>query len=171
MQFNPKIGTIFPCFEDILQYANTKGGKMHHSEAVTVNPYLTFNGNCQEAMTFYQQVLGGELEIMPFEGSPADVPDDYKHKVMHAALRFGQAVIMASDGMPDSEAVMGDATNISLTTPDVVEGERLFNGLSNGGTILMPFEEMFWGDKFGMLIDKFGVRWMVSSQLGASPEE
>ena len=141
---------------------------MQNQDSVTVNPYLTFDGNCKEVMNFYHEVLGGELEIMPFDGSPAEVPEDYKQKVMHASLRFGNAVIMASDGMPDNDVTFGDAFSISIGCSNVTEGERIFNALSKNGTVIMPFAEMFWGAKFGLFIDQFGVRWMVNCQLDAS---
>ncbi|MCG8308141.1 MAG: hypothetical protein MI975_12170, partial [Cytophagales bacterium] len=85
---------------------------MSHKSLRSVNPYLFFSGNCKEALDFYQGILGGNLEVMPFEGSPVDVPDDYKQKVMHASLRIGDAVIMVSDGMPGKDVPKGHMTSL-----------------------------------------------------------
>jgi len=134
----------------------------------TANCYLAFSGNCREAMTFYEEALQGKLEIMPFEGSPMEVPDDYKNKVMHATLTFGDAMIMASDGMPGQEVSQGNNVHISINATTVDEAEKYFNNLSVGGQIIMPLADTFWGAKFGMLTDKFGVQWMVNCELEES---
>lgn len=128
----------------------------------TVNPYLTFEGNCQEAMNYYKEVFDANLETMPFEGSPMEVPDDYKSKIMHATLTFESALIMASDAMPGQKVNRGDGYSISVNASSLELAEKYFKGISEGGQIIMPFEEVFWGGKFGMCIDKFGVSWMVS---------
>ncbi|KAA3618444.1 MAG: VOC family protein [Calditrichaeota bacterium] len=132
----------------------------------TINPYLSFNGNCREAMTFYKTALDGELEIMTFADSPMEVPEDHKNKVMHASVKFADAILMASDGMPGNEVTFGDAYNISIGAKSAEEGERYFKNLSEGGSVTMPYSEQFWGDTFGMLTDKFGIRWMVNAAKG-----
>lgn len=134
-------------------------------EQTTVNPYLTFDGNCQEAMEFYKAALNGNLHTMPFEGSPAEVPEEHKNRVMHATLTFGSAVIMASDSMPGTPITHGNGNSISIAAADVNEGEGYFNNLSAGGAVIMPYQETFWGAKFGMCVDKFGVQWMVNCEL------
>ena len=131
----------------------------------TINPYLAFNGNCREAMTFYQNSVDGNLEIMPFESSPVDVPEDYQDKIMHASLQFGDAIIMASDGMPGQEVKHGDANAISIGTTNLEEAEKYYQNLSEGGNVLMPFQEQFWGAKFGMFFDKYGIKWMINCKL------
>ena len=116
-------------------------------------------------MTFYKEALGGELDFMTFESSPVDVPKEQKDKVMHATLRFGDAVIMTSDSMAGQKVNKGNSVYISIACPDVEEGRRFFNNLSDGGTILMPFEKTFWGAIFGMFTDKYGMNWMINCQL------
>ncbi|MCB2219735.1 MAG: VOC family protein [Bacteroidetes bacterium] len=127
-----------------------------------LNPYLTFPGNCREALEFYKEATNGQVENMPFEGSPVDVPDHYKQHVLHSTLRFGHAVVMASDSMPGQEIVFGNGNYISIAAESLQLAERYFRKLSAGGHILMPFEKTFWGGVFGMFIDKFGVGWMVN---------
>lgn len=138
---------------------------MHESDNTTLNPYLMFEGNCEEAMSFYKNAVNGELEIMPVEGSPMKVPEEFKNKVMHATLRFGDAIIMASDNMQGQEVSYGNGYAISIASSNLKDAEAYFTKLSEGGQILMPFEETFWGAKFGMFIDKFGVSWMVNCEL------
>ena len=138
---------------------------MHNLEKTTINPYLTFNGNCKEAMDFYKNALDGKLEIIPFKDSPMEVPEDFKSKTMHATLTFGDAVIMASDNMPGQTSKQGDSMAISIAENHIESAEKFFNNLSDGAAIIISFEETFWGAKFGMLIDKFGFRWMVNCQL------
>lgn len=127
----------------------------------TINPYVAFKGNCKEAMEFYKSIFGGELELMDFSSAPMDIPEEYKSKIMHAKLQFGNAVIMASDTMPNNPINVGDNVSISLGAESVEVGTKCFNSLSEGGKVLMPFADAFWGSKFGMLEDKFGVRWMI----------
>ena len=131
----------------------------------TLNPYLAFNGNCSEAMTFYKEALDGKLSIQTFGDSPMEVPPEHKNRVMHATLTFGNAIIMASDGMPENEVVFGNSVSLSIAALKVEDGERMFNNLSAGGTITMPWEKTFWGAIFGMCKDKFGIDWMVNVEL------
>lgn len=139
---------------------------MSTNNSTAVNVYLTFGGNCREAMTFYAQALDGQLEIMPFEGAPMEVPEDHKNKVMHATLTLASgANIMASDNMPGTEITHGNGCSISIGSDDVTQGETYFNNLAEGGTITMPYQETFWGAKFGSLTDKFGIQWMVNCEL------
>ena len=129
-----------------------------------VNPYLTFNGNCEEAFKTYAKILGGKIEaMMPFEGTPSEsyVPPEWKKKIMHACLTFGDNKLMASDGASDcSEKMQG--ISVALHAEEPVEAERLFNALSEGGKVTMPLEETFWARKFGMLVDRFGTPWMIN---------
>lgn len=130
-----------------------------------VHPYLFFPGNCNEAMNFYKGILGGNLEVMPFEGSPMEVPDEYKQNVMHSTLQSGSVIIMASDGMPGQEVPKGSMTSLSLDFGDVKDAEKAFNALSEGGLVTMPFQKTFWGSMFGSCTDQFGIDWMVSCAL------
>ena len=131
----------------------------------TLNPYLTFAGNCREVMNFYQRVFGGKLELMTFENSPMEVPDDYMDKIMHSVLKFGDATIMASDGMPGQTFNYGSGFSIIVALPTVEEAESTFNKLAEGGKIIMPFDMTFWNSMFGYCTDSFGINWMVSCEI------
>ncbi|MCG8700735.1 MAG: VOC family protein [Bacteroidales bacterium] len=130
----------------------------------TLNPYLNFNGNCEEAMNFYKECLGGNLEFSTFDTAPMEVPEDYKKKILHSTLKFGDAVFMASDTMPGYEVQMGSSFAISINASSLDQAQSFFGKLSEGGNVMMPFEKAFWGGMFGMLQDKYGVNWMVSFQ-------
>jgi len=136
----------------------------------TVNVYLTFNGNCEEAFNFYKSVFGGDFPFigrfkdMPAgEGKPASAED--AEKIMHVALRISkETMLMGSDtgGEWASNYSQGNNFSISITTDTKGEADRLFNGLSAGGAVTMAMNKTFWGDYFGMFTDKFGINWMVS---------
>jgi len=130
-----------------------------------LSPYLGFNGSCEEAMKFYQSVLGGELEISRFGdfASPEmPVEDSYKNNVMHASLKNDTLSFMASDGAPGRPVTFGDNISMSIGGTDMELLTKFFNGLSAGGTITMPLAKQVWGDTFGMFTDKFGVHWMIN---------
>jgi PhnB protein len=124
--------------------------------------YLNFDGNCREAMNFYQKSLGGELHIMPFSEMPGDVPKENKDRIMHAALRNGPAVLMASDTMPGMPFHPGNNVWICVNPESTEEADRLFNAIGENGKIVMPIQDTFWGARFGMLTDKFGINWMFN---------
>ena len=135
----------------------------------SVNTYLTFNGNCEEAFNFYKSAFGGEFpyigrykDIPPQEGTTTS-PEDCE-KIMHVSLQIGNTVLMGSDtgGEWASYYKEGNNFSISINTDSKNEADRLFNTLSAGGTITMPMNSTFWGDYFGMFTDKFGINWMVS---------
>ena len=131
-----------------------------------IHPYLIFDGNCEEAISFYKDVLSGSVTMQSrFSDAPPEMPvsDSMKHKIMHCTLEFGDGLLMASDGM-QGPVSHGNNTHMSLSIPAEEEALAVFNGLSEGGQVTMPFEAVFWGGKFGMLTDKFGIQWMVSSQ-------
>ena len=128
-----------------------------------INAYLAFDGNCREAFTFYQKVLGGQIvAMMTPEGSPmADqVPPEYVNKIMHARLVAGDSVIMGSDAMCTPSKPAGFSVAINLD--DVEEARRIFEGISEGGTVSMPFGETFWSNGFGMCKDRYDIDWMVN---------
>lgn len=140
----------------------------------TVNPYLTFNGNCEEAFNFYKSVFGGEFSYLgrfkdmpPQEGN--HLSEDAKNKIMHVSLPISkETVLMGSDAPPHFEDVkFGMNLSIAIGAESKETADRLFNGLSKGGKITMPIEETFWGDYFGMFTDKFGFNWMVSFDKNA----
>jgi PhnB protein len=133
-----------------------------------IEPYVLFDGNCEEAFKFYQSALGGELQINRFEGSPMEnqVPPDAKQKVMHVALSLKGVTLMGADFVGETKIKLGNNIALSLATSDEREADQAFAKLSAGGTVKMPMERQFWGAKFGMLTDKFGVDWMVSYHEG-----
>ena len=125
--------------------------------------YLNFNGNCREAMKFYQRCLGGELSIVPFSEAPGDFPKEAKDRVMHARVtKDGTTLLMASDTMPGSNFVQGTNFSISIDCQSAEETDRLFNAFSENGKITMPLQDAFWGARFGILRDQFGINWMFN---------
>jgi PhnB protein len=125
--------------------------------------YLNFDGNCGQAMKFYERCFGGELTLMPFSESPADFPPEAKNRVMHARLAKGSSVVlMASDIMPGQPFAQGSNFFIMVPCESVDEIDRLFNALGEKGQILMPLSNTFWAARFGMVKDQFGVSWMLN---------
>ena len=131
-----------------------------------VETYLTFHGNCAEAMRFYEKTLGAKIEFLMTHGeSPmADqAPPDFKDKVMHGSLLIDGQRLMCSDNMPGQPNSGMHGFTLSLTYPSVAEGEKVFNALADGGKVLMPMQDTFWVERWGNLIDKFGTPWMVNA--------
>ena len=132
-------------------------------------PYLHFDGNCAEALHFYEKALGGKIEgqmtygeAPPMPGHPAP-SGDAARRIMHASMTLEGQRLMASDlppGMP-SEGIKG--ITVSLAYPDVAKGKAIFDALAAGGNVTMPYEKTFWADGFGMCTDRFGVPWMVNA--------
>jgi len=137
----------------------------------TINPYLTFDGNCEEAFNFYKSVFGGEfVYVGRFKDMPAEfsVPDSEKEKIMHIALPISnETILMGSDTSQafGKALTVGDNISISINADTEDESKRLFNELSVGGNITMPFEKTFWGALFGSFTDKYGINWMVNFAL------
>ena len=131
-----------------------------------LNPYLSFHTNAREALERYQAILGGDLTISTFGDFPGmGVPDDELGGVMHGQLTTpGGLVLMASDTPSHMGYVApsGASISVSLSGDDEAELEGYWNGLADGGTVVMPFETPPWGGRFGMLKDRFGVDWMIS---------
>jgi PhnB protein len=137
-----------------------------------IQPYLFFNGRCEEAIDFYKKALGAQVtELLRFNESPdpMPLPPGFGDKVMHSALQIGDAVVMASDGMSTEPATF-NGVDLALTASDSDEAARLFAALSDGGTVRMPLSKHFFSPSFGMLNDRFGVPWMVvvDAEQGAS---
>jgi PhnB protein len=134
----------------------------------TINPYLNYRGNAEEAFKFYKSVFGGEFSsVQRFKDTPeADkVSAADRDKIMHIALPIGKGVTLMASDTPDSmgqKLSVGNNFYLSITVESRAEAERVFNGLSKGGKVEMPLQKTFWGDYFGMFADKFGVQWMVS---------
>ncbi|MFL6448125.1 MAG: VOC family protein [Bryobacteraceae bacterium] len=124
--------------------------------------YLTFDGNCRDAMTFYKKCLEGELDIIPFSQAPNPMPAEAKDRTMHARLTKGKGTIMASDTMPGMPFTLGNNFSISLDCDTAEEIERLFNAFGEKGKVTMPLQKTFWAARFGMLTDQFGISWMFN---------
>ena len=135
-----------------------------------MSPYLSFNGQCETAFKFYEKCLGGEIgTLMPYKGSPManEVPTEWGSKVKHGEFKMGNYVLMGSDCMPGKyEPAKGTYLMVSIDNPD--EAEKAFNALAEGGTVTMPIEKTFWAAKFGMLIDQFGIPWMINCDQPAA---
>jgi PhnB protein len=130
---------------------------------VQIQPYLFFDGRCDEAVAFYRKALGAEVTmLMRFKDSPdpSMAPPDSAEKVMHAALRIGETRVLASDGLCQGQASFTGFA-LSLTAADEAEAEHLFAALGDGGEVRMPLAKTFFSPRFGMLADRFGVSWMV----------
>jgi PhnB protein len=131
-----------------------------------LNPYLLFDGHCEAAFKFYAQVLKGKIEsIFKHSEAPPEmkVAFDWKDKVMHARLVVGDQVLLGSDA-PPSHYSKPQGFSVSYSLKDTAEGSRVFNELSQGGQIKMPFGKTFWSPGFGMLEDRFGIPWMINCE-------
>jgi PhnB protein len=131
------------------------------------HPYLFFGGNCREAFTRYEEIFGGELFIMDMKDAPADeqghFPPGKEHYVVHAALTFGDHLLMGSDDPVSDPFGPVQGMMISFSTPDVAEAKRVYDALSEGGTQTQPMIETFFSPAWGMLTDRFGTPWMVGA--------
>src|SRR5262249_1545251 len=136
-----------------------------------VNPYLSFNGQCEAAFKFYEQLLGGQLgAIFRYAGSPlADqVPADWQDKVMHGNLTLGDQALMGADVAPDQyEEPKG--ISLSLQVKSAADAGRIFHELAEGGRVVMPLEKTFWAERFGMLVDRFGIPWLINCDGSDQP--
>ena len=142
-----------------------------------LNPYLNFDGQCEEAFNFYKKVFKTEFnqygimrfgDLPPQEGMPP-LPDDAKNRVMHVGLNIGSEILMGSDTMPgfgNRPFQIGDNSYISIHPDSREEADRIFIELSEGGEIEMPMADQFWGDYYGSLRDRFGTSWMVNYNEG-----
>jgi PhnB protein len=130
----------------------------------TINAYLFFENECREAMTFYQQCLGGQLSLMPVGESPVadQLPPDMKDKIMHSSLTNGDVVLLAADNCMGGPLQKGKTMALTLNCSSADEVHEVYAKLSAGGDAKHTPRVEFWGDTFGMLTDKFGVDWMVS---------
>jgi PhnB protein len=142
-------------------------------KTTTINPYLTFAGNCEEAFHFYRSVFGGEFgyigrfgEMPPAEGQPP-VPESEANKIMHISLQISKETVLMGSDSSDAfghATVVGNNFSISVNAANDHAADKIFNGLSHGGKVTMPMSHTFWGSYFGMCVDKFGIQWMVSAE-------
>lgn len=134
----------------------------------TLNPYISFNGEAEKAIKLYERALGARSEnvmrwsdLPPGEGS---ISPEHKNRIMHALLHVGGGDIMLADTPPDQPAQAGNRSHVNLSFDDVSDMQKKFEALSAGGQVTMPIQDTFWGAKFGMLKDQFGVQWMFNCQ-------
>lgn len=131
-----------------------------------LNSYLFFNGQCEAAFKFYEQCLGGKIDAMlTHAGTPAEgqVPANWRDKIMHARLVVGDKVLMGSDAPPE-HFQQPQGFSIALGVDEPAEAERIFNALADNGTVRMPIQQTFWALRFGMLVDRFGIPWMINCE-------
>jgi len=130
-----------------------------------LNPCLFFTGNAEEVLEHYRGALGGDVEIVRFEGTPVanSVQPEYRNKVLYGSLRSPLGIVNAMDAPPGREGTPGDNFSIAIQTDSEAQADAIFSKLSAGGTVMMPLEKTFWSAKFGMFADKFGIKWMVSA--------
>jgi PhnB protein len=144
-----------------------------------INPYLHFLGNAEEAFNFYKSVFGGEFAMFQRFGEmpgceEMNLSDGDKEKLMHVALPIGEGnVLMATDAVGEhaADAVIGNNFSLSVSADSKEDAEKIFNGLSKGGTVTMPLSDTFWGAYFGMCKDKFDINWMVNYDYPKNQEE
>ena len=135
-----------------------------------MSPYLSFEGDCEAAFTFYERCLGAQLgEIFRYGGSPmaAEVAADWSNKVMHGSVSLGGQVLLGCDVPPD-RYVEPKGFSLSIQPGSIAEAERIFNELAANGTVVMPLEKTFWAERFGMVVDRFGVPWLINCE-GSAP--
>ncbi len=134
-----------------------------------LNPHLNFNGDCEAAFKFYENCLGAKITfMMPYEGSPVagEVSAAWRNMILHATLKVGDDVVTGADAPPGHyEKPQGFSVTLGLKDP--AEAERIYRTLSGGGSVTMPMQETFWAARFGMLVDQFGIPWMINCQKAA----
>ena len=132
-----------------------------------IQPYLFFNGNCEQAVEFYRKALGAEVQMMmrykesPEPPQPGMVPPGFENKIMHSSFRVGETFVMASDGCTPEKPKF-EGFSLSISVPNEADANRVFAALAEGGQVRMPLTKTFWSPRFGMVADRFGVAWMVS---------
>ena len=132
--------------------------------------YLTFAGNCEEAMNFYKEALGAEILLFSRMGDrPMEVPENLKGKIMHARMQIGENELYMSDTFDPSSINKGNNVSLSIQIDDATELKNSFDKLSAGGNVAMPLQKTFWATSFGMFVDKFGIHWMFNCELKQEP--
>jgi len=131
-----------------------------------VTTFLNFDGNCREAMEFYKQCFAAELFLLPYSEAPGDMPwvtEQTKGRIMHSTLTKGSlTILMAADTISGRPFQHGDNFSVAIQCESLQETDALFTALGGGGNITMPLQETFWATRFGMLTDRFGIRWMLN---------
>jgi PhnB protein len=140
------------------------------TQTLTIEPYLFFNGSCEQAVEFYRKALGAEVEMMmrykesPEPLPPGKLPPGFEEKIMHSSFRVGGTLVMASDGCENGKPKF-EGFSLSLSVPNKAEAERAFAALAKGGQVQMPLTKTFWSPCFGMVQDRFGIGWMITVML------
>jgi PhnB protein len=133
---------------------------------ITLDPYLHFRDNTRDAMEFYRSVFGGDLRMMTFKDFQASQDPSEDDKIMHSRLEANDLIFMAADTPNHMEYQPGSNFSMSLSGEDEAQLRGYFDKLADGGTVIQPLEKAQWGDTFGMLVDRFGVRWLVNVNQG-----
>ena len=131
-----------------------------------LNPYLVFNGQCEAAFKFYAQLLGGKIiAMMTHAGTPAEnqVPPEWREKIIHARMVIGDQLLMGSDA-PPGHFQPPQGFSVSLMVDNAEDAERIFPTLAENGTVRMPLQKTFWAIRFGMVVDRFGIPWMINCE-------
>ena len=134
---------------------------------MNVEPYLFFEGRCEEAIEFYRKALGAEVTMLmrykdsPEPPPPGKLPPGSEQKVMHASLRIGDTTVMASDGLCQGQPSF-QGFSLSIAVPDEARADKMFEALTDRGRVQMPLSKTFWSRRFGMVTDRFGVGWMIT---------
>lgn len=138
------------------------------------NPYLHFNGNCEEAFRFYEKVLNGKIDrMMTFDEAPESAEtspklgDEWRKKIMHVRMTIGEGVLMGSDPPPKYYS-RPQGFQVAIDAPNSAEADRIFAAFAEGGQVRMPLQQTFWAERFGMVTDRFGIPWMISCHKPAS---
>jgi PhnB protein len=136
---------------------------------MSLNPYLSFDGQCEEAFKFYERCLGGKITFMlTYEDSPmaGQMPPDWSKKILHAGLAFREGMLEGSDAGP-GQYKKPQGFSIMLRPKDAPEAERIFTALAQDGTVQIPLGETFWALRFGMVVDRFGMPWLINCEKPA----
>lgn len=130
-------------------------------------PYLYLPGTAEDAMHYYKEIFNGEIgSIIRYESAQGmPIPDEFKEKVMHAHVKFGEQELYFSDVFGDKHVVFGNQLSLTINFSEVAEIERVYNALVEGGTAFMTLQDTFWGAKYAKLVDKFGINWDLNCQL------
>lgn len=132
---------------------------------LSVNPYIAYKGNCREAIDFYKSALGAEVLFLQTVGDSPMSNMGPAENIMHASIKVGESTIMlCDDPRPDSAPTVAGNISLALGLSDTAKAAEVFANLSQGGTVIMPLEKTFWAEAFGMVNDKFGIKWMVNCE-------
>jgi PhnB protein len=139
------------------------------NQSMKLNPYLNFPGNCAAAFQFYEQHLGGKITMtITFADSPLadEVPSEWRGKILHTRMMVGDVVLMGGDELPE-DYIAPQGFNVTLNVEQTARAERIFAALSESGTVTVPLQETFWAARYGMLMDQFGIPWMINCERAA----